>query len=252
MAQTVFDVGDPVTSRLNLGVVPDVTSVASVAVQRPDGTVIAGLSTSAWVGQEKTVQWYATDDGTVSGTKLHASGDWLAVWTVVGTGASVSAKVYNVRLLPSPSETRPVWTPFLSDVADYVAYLTVDATIPGQQVFLGTFTGNTVPADEQVQRIVDREVQIVTSATVGSTAMPSGLYSMASAVVALRAAAIIARTYPRTDEIDLRFANTLDAWAKSALADLVAAVGELGGGPGAGPAPVGYFPDAPDWQDKYL
>lgn len=252
MAQTVYDVGDLITSRLDLGVTPDGSTVATFVVQRPDGAVISGLSASGWVGQQKTVQFWATDDGTATGTKVHSSGDWLVVWTVTGTGASVTAKIYSVRLLPNASEGRPVWTPFLSDVADYVAYLTVDRTTPGQQVYLGTFTGDTVPTDEQVQRIVDREVQIVESATIGTFAMPSLLYPLASAVVALRAAAIIARTYQRTDEIDLRFANTLDAWAKTALDDLVKAVGEQGGGPGSGPAPVGYFPDAPKWQDQYL
>lgn len=252
MAQTVYDVGDLITSRLDLGVTPDGTTVATFTVQRPDGVLISGLSATGWVGQQKTVQFWATDDGTSTGTKVHSSGDWLVIWSVTGTGSSVSAKIYNVRALPSPSESRPAWTPFLSDVADYVAYLTVDKTTPGQQVYLGTFTGNTVPTDEQVQRIVDRETQIVESATIGTFSMPTLLYPMASAVVALRAAAIIARTYQRTDEIDLRFANTLDAWAKTALEDLVKAVAEQGGGPGSGPAPVGYFPDAPYWQDLYL
>lgn len=252
MTQTVFDLGDPITSRLNLGVVPDGSTAVTFVVQRPDGTVITGLSASAWVGQEKTVQWYATDDGTASGVTTNSAGDWLIVWTVTGTGASITPKIYNVRSLPSASDDRPVWTPFLSDVADYVAYLTIDKTIPGQQVYLGTFTGNTVPGDEQVQRIIDRELQIVSAATVGAFAMPPSLYALASSVVALRSAAIIARTYQRTDEIDLRFANTLDAWAKQALDDLIKAVAEQGGGPGAGPAPVGYFPDAPYWQDQYL
>jgi hypothetical protein len=252
MAQTVYDVGDLITSRLDLGVVPDGSTVATFTVQRPDGTLIAGLSATGWVGQQKTVQFWASDDGTSTGTHLHSSGDWLVVWTVTGTGASVSAKIYSVRLLPNPSDGRPTWTPFLSDVADYVAYLTVDRTTPGQQIFLGTFTGDTVPTDEQVQRIVDREVGIVEAATIGIVVMPTALYPLATAVVALRAAAIIARTYQRTDEIDLRFANTLDAWAKQALDDLIKAVAELGGGPGSGPAPVGYFPDPVSWGDDYL
>lgn len=251
MPQTVFDVGDPITSRLDIGVTPDGTTTASVVVQRPDGTVISGLVPTAFVGSVKTVQWFATNTGVVGAATDLAAGDWLAVWTVTGTGASVTPKIYSVSTLPTPG-TRVGWTPFLSDVADYVAYLTVDTTSPGSQVFLGTFTGNTTPTDEQVQRIIDREVSIVEGMTVGITSMPTSLYSLASTVVALRAASIIARTYQRTNELDLRFATTLDAWAASALASLIAAVGELGGGPGAGPAPVGYFPDAPYWQDQYL
>lgn len=252
MAQTVFDIGDLITSRLDLGLTPDGSTVATFTVQRPDGTLIAGLNASAWVGTQKTVQFYATDDGTVSGTKLAAAGDWLVVWTVTGTGASVSAKIYNVRTLPVPSDDRLAWTPFLSDVGDYVPYLTIDTTTPGSQLYLGTFTGDTNPTDEQAQRIVDREVATVAALVVGTAPMPLSLYPLAENVVALRAASIIARTYPRTNEIDLRFASTLDNWAAAALKSLIDAVGELGGGPGAGPAPVGYFPDAPPWQDLYL
>lgn len=252
MAQTVYDVGDLITSRLDLGVVPDVTTVAAFTVQRPDGTLIAGLTASDWVGSQKTVQFFASDDGTVGDTTDSSAGDWLVVWSVTGTGASVTPKIYSVRPLPVPG-SRVGWTPFLSDVADYVAYLTVDTTQPGSQVFLGTFTGDTTPTDEQAQRIIDREVSIVEGMTIGISPMPTALYSLASTVVALRAASIIARTYQRTNELDLRFATTLDAWAASALASLIAAVGELGGGPGSGPAPVGYFPDAdPRLADNYL
>jgi hypothetical protein len=109
---------------------------------------------------ETTAQFYATDDGTASGTTLAAAGDWLAVWKVTGTGASVTAKVYNVAPLPGTS-TRPSWSPFLSDVADHVPFLTIDPTVPGSQVYLGTFTGWTSPTDEQAQRHIDRAVAIV-------------------------------------------------------------------------------------------
>ena|ERR1700753_532763 len=253
MPQTVFDVGDPITSRLNLGVTPDGTTSVTFTVKRPDGTVISGLNASAFVGDEKTVQWWATDDGTASGTTLAADGDWLIIWSVTGTGASVTAKVYPVRPLPTSGGSRVPWTPFLSDVADYIPYLTTDSLNPATQLYLGTFTGNTVPSDEQVQRVVDREVAIVQSLTSGPWTMPPTLYSLAKTVVALRAASIIARTYPRTNTTDLRFADTLDAWAQSALTSLVEAVGEQGGGPGAGPAPVGFFPvPDPKLADNYL
>lgn len=144
MPQTVYDVGDPITSRLKLGVTPDGGTVATVTVKRPDGATIAGLTPGAFVGDEKTVQWYATDDGTPNGTVLAAAGDWLAVWKVTGTGASVAAKVYNVAPLPGTS-TRAGWSPFLSDVADFVPFLTVDTVTPGSQLYLGTFTGVTSP-----------------------------------------------------------------------------------------------------------
>jgi hypothetical protein len=64
MSQTVFTAGNPVTSKLKLGVTPDGTTSATVVVRRPDGTAVSTTAVSAWVGDEKTVQWYATNDGT--------------------------------------------------------------------------------------------------------------------------------------------------------------------------------------------
>lgn len=241
MPQTVFDVGDLITSRINLGVDPDVTSVATFQVFRPDGATIAGLNASAWVGREKTLQFYATDDGTASGTLLEAIGDWLVIWTVAGTGASVSPKIYNVRGLPSPSDDRVSWTPFLSDVADYVPFLTVDVVTPGSQLYLGTFTGQTSPTDEQAQRVIDKAVALTLVASVGVFTLPPALEPVAKTVAALRAAAMLARTYARNDQ-DLALAASLDVAADAGLATLVLQVGEQGGGTGTGPAPVGYFP----------
>src|SRR5690242_12370678 len=116
MPQTVYDVGDPIPSRLTLGVTPDGTTSVTVAITRPDGTVVGPFSPAGPVGDEYTVQFFATDDGTASGTKVSAAGDWLAVWTVSGKGASVTPKVYSVAPLPGAA-TRATWSPFLSDVA---------------------------------------------------------------------------------------------------------------------------------------
>jgi hypothetical protein len=78
MPQTVFDVGDPITSRLKLGMSPDlILTAATVRVYRPSGVELPGLTPSGWGGvdgDEKTVQWYDTDDGTTTGTSLAASG----------------------------------------------------------------------------------------------------------------------------------------------------------------------------------
>ena len=240
MPQTVFDVGDLITSRLNLGVTPDGTTLVTATVSRPDGTVITGLNTSAWVGMEKTVQWWATDDGTVSGTKLAAAGDWLVVWSVTGTGASVSTKLYPVRALPSPNDDRPAWAPFLSDVADHVPFLTVDTITPGTQAWLGTFTGATTPTDEQAQRHVDSAVAIVSS-RVGAT-LPPTMYPLARATAALRAAASILRAFARNAD-DRTAAGELDRRADASLEQLTDAADSAGTSTPAGPLPVGYFPD---------
>lgn len=244
MAQTVFDVGDLITSRLKLGVTPDITTAATVDVYRPDGTAILGLNTSAWVGDEKTVQFYATDDAEVDGTVAAAAGDWLVIWRVTGTGASVSPKIYPVTPMPGTS-TRPAWSPFLSDVADHVPWLTVDMTTPGSQFYLGTFTGWTSPTDEQAQRVTDRAASL-TATYVG--VVPSGsqalIYGLARTATALRAAAMLARAYARKrEEIDV--ATALAADAAAAIGALEEAAGNVGADP-INAQPLWYAPD-PVW-----
>lgn len=237
MPQTVYDVGDLITSRLNLGVTPDGSTSATVVVRRPDGTALGSLNTSAWTGMEKTVQFYATDDGTAGASTASAAGDWLAVWTVTGTGASVSAKVYNVVPLPGTG-TRPAWSPFLSQVADHVPFLTEDSVTPGQ-LWLGTFTGTTSPTDEQAQRHVDTAASVV-AARVG--VIPAALYPLARTATALRAAASILRAFARGAD-DRTAADALDVRADLAFAALVDGAETAGSAAATGPLPVGYFPE---------
>lgn len=246
MPQTVYDVGDPITSRLKLGVTPDVTSVATVTVSRPDGTAIAGLTPGAWVGDEVTVQFYATDDGTDAGTTDTAAGDWLAVWKVTGTGASVTAKIYNVAPLPGTS-TRVTWSPFLSDVADHVPYLTIDPTVPGSQVYLGTFTGYTSPTDEQAQRHVDRAVSIVGA---GFTTLTGDLPAMARSVSAVWAAATLCRAFARDAETVARAADLMRQ-AQADLKVLQTAVDNASEST-SNALPVLMAPDPVPWGDSYI
>lgn len=250
MPQTVYDVGDPITSRLKLGVVPDGTTVATVVVRRPDNTVITGLVPSAWEGasgDEKTIQWYATDDGAVgtAGTAGVADGDWLVVWSIQGKGASVTAKVYPVRPLPGTA-TRPRWVPFLSEVADFVPWLTLDTATPGGQLYLGTFTGNTTPSDEQAQRHIDRITRPITERWPD---LSTDLYESARSYVALRAAARLARAFPRFSA-DLSDATDLAREADASWALLVDAADATTVSPTAdGHVPIYAFPDPPVWGD---
>lgn len=248
MPQTVYDVGDLITSRLKLGVTPDGTSVASVAVTRPDGSAITGLTPSGgWSGtdgDEKTVQFWATDDGTVSGTKLAAAGDWLAVWTVAGVGASVTPKIYSVSPLPGTS-TRVSWSPFLSDVADHVPFLTIDQRTPGSQTYLGTFTGWTSPTDEVAQRHIDQAASVVGA---GFGLLTGALPRMARSVAALWAAASLCRAYARDrDARDL--AAQLAAAASTELKVLQQAV-ENAGADSLSAVPVMYAPLPVPWGDS--
>lgn len=245
MAQTVFDVGDAITSRLKLGIVPDGTTNVTITVTRPDGTAIVSPALSGWINtDEKVAQWYATDDGTPGGTRLSAAGDWLIVWTVTGTGASVTAKVYPVRELPGTS-TRPAWSPFLSDVADFVPVLTIDATAPGSQTYLGTFTGNTSPTDEQAQRHVDAAVAFV-GAGFGTLTVP--LQRMARTVAAMRAAATLARAFARDAGMET-LAASLERQAAADLKALIAAV-EDASATTLSTVPVLYAPQPVEWGDQ--
>lgn len=246
MAQTEYDVGDPITSRLKLGATPDVSTVTTVTVQRPDGTVIAGLTPGAWTGDEKTVQFYATDDGTPSGGVTSAAGDWLAVWKTTGTGASVAAKVYNVMPLPGTS-TRVTWSPFLSDVADHVPFLSMDRTTPGSQVYLGTFTGNTSPTDEQARRHIDAAVAFVGA---GFGTLIGALPRMARAVAAIRAAATLARAFGRTAE-ERAIADALERQAAADLKVLQTAVDNTGADT-LSAVPVLSAPAPVPWGDSLL
>jgi hypothetical protein len=213
MPQTVFDVGDPITSRYKAGVTPDGTTTATITVTRPDGTTIAPPAIGPWENvDEKTAQWYATDDGTVSGTTLAAAGDWLAVWKITGTGANVATKVYSVAPPPGAS-TRPAWSPFLSDVADHVPFLTIDQASPGDQIYLGTFTGYTSPTDEQAQRHIDIAVSVVGA---GFGTLTGALPRMARSVAAIWAAASLCRAFAR--DSDTR--TLADALGQQATADL--------------------------------
>lgn len=243
MPQTVFDLGDPITSRLTLGVTPDVTTVVTVAVTAPDGTAqtVTGPTqvgaTDVW-----TAQWTAA-----------LAGDYAAVWTVTGTGAGVQAKIFNVRALPVAGDDRPAWAPFLSDVADHVPYLTVDTVTPGSATFYGTWNGNTSPTDEQAMRLVD---QAVTSVAAAVGTVNAALHGMARIVASLRAAASILRAYPRdpNDPNDRALAADLDRRADAELARLIDANTSLGEStvPPSGLLPVYSFSPPVAWGDSYL
>jgi hypothetical protein len=249
MPQTVYMAGNPITSRIRLGVTPDGTTTVALTVFRPDGTTLdpSPALSPAWENGERTAQWFATNDGFQGSAVDAADGDWLAVWRVTGTGSTVASKVYSVAPLPGTG-TRPAWSPFLSEVADHVPFLTIDSTTPGSQLYLGTFTGATTPTDEQAQRHVDRAVATV-SARVGT--IPVALYPLARGVAAARAAAAILRAFPRTRD-DRDAAAELDRRADADFVQLVDGAESAGTAASAGPLPVAYFPAPNTWGDLDL
>jgi hypothetical protein len=239
MPQTVFTVGNPITSRIKLGVTPDGTTTVTLQVFKPDGTTITAPAISAFTGtggDEKTAQWYTTDDGQAGSPVLESAGDWVALWQVTGTGAVTAAKVYNVVPLPSTG-TRVAWSPFLSEVADHVPWLTVDQVTVGSETYLGTFNGNTVPTDEQAQRHIDKAAAPILA--IG--AVPQPLYAFARGIVALRAAASLARAFPRYENA-LNIAAALDKQADTDWKSLLALLEDEGAVNDAPAQPVWCFP----------
>jgi hypothetical protein len=235
MPQTVYDLGDPITSRLTLGVAPDITTVVTVVVTRPDGTTQYSGPPAGSVGAEYSQQFVAT-----------ATGDYVAVWTIAGTGAGVQAKIYNVRALPTASSSRPVWAPFLSDVADYIPRLTIDMVTPGSAVEYGTFNGLTTPTDEQAMRLVDAAVGSVLTA---AGTIQDSIAGQATTVAALRAAAAIQRAYPRGSN-EMSVADALDRRADAELARLIIANEAAGASPPSGVLlPRWSFPRPTTWGD---
>lgn len=257
MPADVYYPGNPITATLRLGRTPGPDTVVTVSVSRPgDRAAIAAPVITAWAGEEKTATFYATDDGLAAGTTAQAVGDWLAVWTVVGTGAQVVPQVYPVAALPGAG-TRPTWSPFLSDVAKHVMRLSLDRLSPGVEVPLGTFTATTDPTDQQAQRHIDDAVDSIV-ARLGGT-VGAGSAPLASVVASLRAAAAIARGHARSDS-DIRTADALDHRADVEMAALIevdaitSPPGEPGGtGTDAGARETGVpywdFPPPPAWAD---
>lgn len=248
--QTVYDAGDPITSRLKLGVTPDGSTQATVVVYKPDGTTLAGVAQTGPAGDEYTAQWYTTATGLAGAAAL--AGDWVVVWSVTGTGAATEAKVYNVRALPGPSNTRPTWTPFLSDVADFVPRLTVDMVTPGSELELGTFNGNTSPTDGQAQRITDGAVNSIAGRLPN---LAPTLHGLAKVVAAQRAAASVLRAYPRSTNPtqDLQAADALDRRADADMQVLVAAAADASGSSNTTALLPQYaFPAPVAWGDTNL
>jgi hypothetical protein len=231
VAQTVFDVGDPVTTRLSLGVAPDGTTVATVQLHAPDGST-SSPSVAGPSGQDYTAQFTASQ-----------AGDYVAVWTVTGTGAGVQAKVYNVRALPVSGATRPSWVPFLSDVADQIPHKSQDLTV-GSDVLLMTFTGTTRPDDATAQRITDSATATVLATVPTVTA---AMASTAKAAVVFRAAADIELAFPERT-VDMTVYDRLNDRANAELKTLQGLADQTGNSAEA-LDPMWSFPEAPAWAD---
>jgi hypothetical protein len=146
----------------------------------------------------------------------------------------------------------PDWIPTIDQVADYVTSRTVTTT-PGDDEPSGTFSADTYPTGDQVDRLIEAACNWVLSVT-GPIA--AALNDNAADVAALRAAGMVELSYPVRDG-DINTAELLLAQALLGRTDLVKAnTAATGVDPGGGLAstllPQWSFPDPVAWGDTNL
>lgn len=229
-----YDVGDVARIRLVLrdfdGELTDGT--VTLTVRHPDGTETTPAPTNESTGV------YVAD------VALDASGVWQYHWT--STGAVLAAESGALAAVDRWSGPVP-YVPALVEVADYIPARTVVDGV-GSQDPVGTFTSQTTPTDEQVQRIA-RAAAAYVAARVGT--VDPALLDMARAVGAIRAAGMVELAYPiRNDDIDT--ASRLLEQAGQALDALDSANSTAVDNPAPGGGPRGGFPPASGWPDPAL
>ncbi|GAA3027247.1 hypothetical protein [Streptosporangium longisporum] len=143
------------------------------------------------------------------------------------------------------------WSPTLEDVAGFIPTRTRDASKPGSDTLLGTFTTDTTPTDEQATRTIRAAAAHVLGATGPIPAAPEHLSILASTAAALRAAADIELAFPDSDA-DVQVYEQLNRRAEEALQQLVDAVNDAGSGPEGSLLPVWVMPEGPWWGDYPL
>lgn len=139
------------------------------------------------------------------------------------------------------------WAPTLEEVAGHIPTRTRDASTPGSDAFRNTFTDTTTPTETQAQRITDAATATVAGAVGNVTTL---LEPLARDAAGWRAAADIELAYPQR-EADVTVYTQLDSRAKDALARLLTAAEDQGGGPDA-LLPVWSFPEPVWYGDENL
>jgi hypothetical protein len=230
-----YDIGDVARTRVTVRDSAGVLTNATVAhtYQRPDLTTGVGSVVNDGTGL------YHAD------IALTTAGEWRWDFDITGAVTGSESGALYVRV----DWSAPVpWVPSLRQVADYVPTRTVPVDTPGSMVPLGTFSSTTVPTDEVVDRIARAAAAWVSSR---AGVVDAGLYEMAGAVAAVRAAAFVELAYPTRDG-DAAVYEELFKQADAGLAALIVANGAAGGTPpGDGLLPYWSFPDPAFDSDTY-
>lgn len=188
--------------------------------------------------------------GTVDPALLTAPGNYSVKWIVEGKGASVSWDTITVLPDPAPA-TASAYDPTLTQVADYIPGRTLTYLTPGVEEYLGTFTADTTPSDEQVGRLIRSAVNTVTS-RIG--VVQDVLADRARDVVACLTAAYVELAFP-VRAADLNTYDKLSALAEAKLAALAESNLALGATPtGLATAllPVWSYPEPVAWGDQLI
>jgi len=133
------------------------------------------------------------------------------------------------------------WAPTLSEVARHIPTRTHDATTPGSDRMLVTFTANTTPTDAQAQGIIDGNVAGLIAETGEFPSTLPNLLDVQTAAklqVEWQSAADIELAYPNRDA-DIRVAAQLQARADLAKANLLRVLAFAG---------IGQVDVTPEWQ----
>lgn len=212
-------------------------TVVTISLVGPGGQIITPTASSA----DGRRTWQAVPS-------YDEAGRWVATVEVAGTGANVWAHVVQVTAFPAAA-TAVAWRPTLEEVADHISRFTIDVVTPGSAVELGTFTSETAPTNTQADRLIDSAMSTV-AASLGSVVVAA--QPLARVVAALRAAAMIARSFNRSSS-DLTLADSLDRRADSEMKRLVTVnIGDVEGDTADDVLPLFVFPGAVAWGDLYL
>lgn len=238
---TAYALGSPATVTLTVAPFDAGTQVTAFLVD-PTGLQITGIT----VETDGSGTW----TGGIGADDLNVVGNWSVKWVVEGLGATIAWDTLTV--LPDPAAaTTTAYDPTLTEVADYVPGRTLTYLNPGTETYLGTFTAETTPSDEQVGRLIRSAVSELLG-RVG--AVQPGLADRARDAVACLTAAYVELAFP-VRASDLNTYDKLMARADAKLAAL--AESNLAAGatpPGLAPAllPQWSYPDPVTWGDTLI
>jgi hypothetical protein len=139
------------------------------------------------------------------------------------------------------------WAPSLAQVATYVPWLTVSKSAPGSQVYLYTFSSDTIPDNGAAQLHINDAATIVGSMV---TTLPVSIEPLATIAAALLAASTLATAYPR--DLDNDDAATLLAARYAAALKALLEAADNAGASAVSAQPVLIAPLPVAWGDQLL